>query len=304
VDGISVVINTFNEEKNLPRALASIKDLADEVIVCDMESSDTTVAIAEAAGARVYTHKRAGYVEPARNFAISKATRAWVLLLDADEEIPIKLAEKLKELSDKPTADYYRISRKNIIFGNWIKHTRFWPDYNIRFFKKGYVLWNEVIHSVPITKGKGVDLADKENTAILHYNYNSIDQYLDRMNRYTDIQAKLLIRSKHKFLWKDLIEKPTAEFVSRYFAGEGYKDGLHGLAISLLQAFSETILYMKVWQEEKFLEQSISSEEITMELTKTKKELDWWLTDIAIKSKDTFSSFFLRLLRKLKNKNV
>jgi len=228
VEGISVVINTLNEEENLPRALASIKNLANEVIVCDMESNDATVQIAEKAQAHVYTHKRVGYVEPARNFAISKATREWILLLDADEEVPKKLADKLKEIAVKPTADYYRIPRKNIIFGSWLKHSRFWPDYNIRFFKKGCVSWNEVIHSVPTTQGNGADLADKEETAILHYNYNSIGQYLDRMNRYTGIQAELLIREKHKFLWKDLIEKPTQEFVSRYFAGEGYKDGLHG----------------------------------------------------------------------------
>jgi len=304
VDGISVVINTLNEEKNLPRALASIKSFASEVVVCDMESNDQTVAIAENAGAQVYTHKRTGYVEPARNFAIGKANRTWILLLDADEEIPKKLADKLKDLSHKPTADYYRIARKNIIFGSWIKHTRYWPDYNIRFFKKGFVSWNEVIHSVPTTQGNGADLADKEETAILHYNYNSIGQYLDRMNRYTDIQAELLIREKHKFLWKDLIEKPTQEFVSRYFAGEGYKDGLHGLAISLLQAFSEIILYMKVWQEEKFMEQSITTDEVTIELGKTKKELDWWLTEIGIKSKDFLSSLPLRIMRKLSKKDA
>ena len=304
MEGISVVINTLNEEENLPRALASIKNLANEVIVCDMESNDATVQIAEKAQAHVYTHKRVGYVEPARNFAISKATREWILLLDADEEVPKKLADKLKEIAVKPTADYYRIPRKNIIFGSWLKHSRFWPDYNIRFFKKGCVSWNEVIHSVPTTQGNGADLADKEETAILHYNYNSIGQYLDRMNRYTGIQAELLIREKHKFLWKDLIEKPTQEFVSRYFAGEGYKDGLHGLAISLLQAFSEIILYMKVWQEEKFMEQSITTREVTIELGKTKKELDWWLTEIGIKSKDFLSSLPLRIMRKLSKKDA
>ena len=304
MEGISVVINTLNEEENLPRALASIKNLANEVIVCDMESSDATVQIAEKAGAHVYTHKRVGYVEPARNFAISKATREWILLLDADEEVPKKLADKLKEIAVKPTADYYRIPRKNIIFGSWLKHSRFWPDYNIRFFKKGCVSWNEVIHSVPTTQGNGADLADKEETAILHYNYNSIGQYLDRMNCYTGIQAELLIREKHKFLWKDLIEKPTQEFISRYFAGEGYKDGLHGLAISLLQAFSEIILYMKVWQEEKFMEQSITTQEVTIELGKTKKELDWWLTEIGIKSKDFLSSLPLRIMRKLSKKDA
>src|SRR3989337_4151360 len=95
---ISVVINTLNEEKNLPRAIASIKGLADEIIVVDMQSDDNTKEVAEKLGALVYDHKRTGYVEPARNFAISKASGDWVLVLDADEEVPPKLREKLRLL--------------------------------------------------------------------------------------------------------------------------------------------------------------------------------------------------------------
>lgn len=115
---ISVVINTFNEEKNLPRLLASIKGLADEVVVVDMESSDGTLAIAESSGAKVFSHKPVGYVEPARNFAISKATGDWILILDADEELSRTLSAKLKKISQKPNADYFRIPRKILFLGS------------------------------------------------------------------------------------------------------------------------------------------------------------------------------------------
>lgn len=296
---ISVVINTLNEEKNLPRAIASVKGLAQEIIVCDMDSLDNTKGVAEDLGAVVYNHKPMGYVEPARNYAISKALSKWILILDADEEVGPKLWQKLQVLATKEGTDYYRIPRKNIIFGNWMKHTGWWPDLNIRFFKKGKVTWNEVIHSVPMTQGKGKDLPADEAYAIVHQNYLSIEDYLQRMNRYTTIQAEVLIKSKHKFLWKDLITKPCGEFISRYFALEGYKDGLHGLAASLLQAISEVILYLKVWQSEKFLEQTITEEEITGEYQKVKKEFDWWIIDIAIKSKNIISSFPLVVLRKI-----
>ena len=300
---ISVVINTLNEEKNLPRLLASVKTFADEVVVVDMESSDGTLAIAEKAGAKVFFHKPVGYVEPARNFAVGKATGDWILILDADEELPKSLAAKLKKISLKPNADYFRIPRKNIVFGKWLKHSRWWPDLNIRFFKKGHVSWNEVIHSVPMTQGKGADLPEKEEFSIIHHNYDSIEQYLERMNRYTEIQSQLLIKAKHRFIWKDIITKPLGEFLGRYFAGEGYKDGLHGLAVSLLQAGSELILYLKVWQNEKFLEQTISLPEIDKEMKNSIKEIDWWLTDAKIKTGGFISSTPSKIKRRLLRKN-
>lgn len=301
---VSVVINTLNEEENLPRALSSVKSFADEIVVVDMESDDKTQEIAEKQGARVYEHKRMGYVEPARNYAVKKAKKDWVLVLDADEEVPKSLVRKLKKIVKDPKADYYRLPRKNIIFGKWMQHTKWWPDHNIRFFKKGSVSWNEVIHSVPMTSGKGADLPAKEEYAIVHHNYDTLEQYLARMNRYTSIQAKVLMDKNYKFIWKDLISKPVGEFVDRYFAARGYKDGLHGLALSFLQAFSEAMVYLKVWQEEKFLEQHISLDEATSHLKEAGKDIDWWMTESHIRDKKSLSSLFLRLKRKLSRENV
>ncbi|HTK03368.1 MAG TPA: glycosyltransferase family 2 protein, partial [Alphaproteobacteria bacterium] len=117
---ISVVINTINEEQALPRALASVRNLADEIVVVDMESIDKTVEIAKKLGAKVFTHQKIGYVEPARNFAISNTVGDWILILDADEEVQPNLIKKFKEIVKNPKADYYRVPRKNIIFGRWI----------------------------------------------------------------------------------------------------------------------------------------------------------------------------------------
>lgn len=280
---ISVVINTLNEEKNLPRVLASVKKFADEIVVVDMKSDDKTVDIAKKAGVKVYEYKRTGYVEPARNFAIGKATGEWILILDADEQLPKSLAKKLKEIVKNPSANYYRLPRKNLIFGKWVRHSRWWPDYNIRFFQKEFVSWSEVIHSVPMTQGKGLDLPAKEDLAIIHNNYKSIEQYIERINRYTTLQAKGLVKEGYSFSWRDLIAKPTSEFLSRYFAGEGYKDGLHGLALALLQAFSELTLYLKVWQSEKFKEQEISLEKIVKTMKKQESDLHYWQADTLLK---------------------
>ena len=256
---ISVIVNTWNEEENIKRCLESVKDLASEIIVVDMYSTDKTVAIAKKFGAKIFFHKFTSYVEPARNFALRQTQGDWILIVDADEEISSDLAKILQELITHKEINFYRLPRKNIIFGKWIKHSRWWPDYVIRFFKKGSIRWSEKIHSVPLTRGEGKDLEAKEINAIIHYNYNSINQYLERLNRYAKIQAEELIDSGYKFNWQDILKKPMGEFLSRFFVGESYKDGLHGLVLALLQAFSELIKYLKVWEKEKFIEQDISS---------------------------------------------
>ncbi len=274
---ISVVINTLNNEDEISRAINSVKSLADEIVVCDMESSDNTSTIAKKLGAKVFSHKKENYVELVRNFMVSKATCDWIFILDPDEELQSSLVKKLREITKKPEADYYRIPRKNIIFGKWIKHTNWWPDYNIRFFKKGFVSWNEAIHSVPMTQGKGADLPDKEEYAIIHNNYENISSYLEKMLRYTDAGKDNLLKGGYVFSWKDLIKKPANEFLSRYFEGEGYKDGIHGLALSLLQSFSQLVLYLKVWEKQGFSDKNLEKSEIKNELNKTVSDLRWWL---------------------------
>ena len=295
---ITVVINTLNEEENLPRAIASVKDLASEIVVCDMKSDDKTCEIAKKLGAKVYQHEKTGYVEPARNFAISKAEGEWILVLDADEEISSDLSKKLERISDSVnSSDYYRLPRKNIIFGKWIKHSRWWPDYNIRFFKKGAVLWSEIIHSVPETKGVGADLGPDEENAITHYHYQTIEQYIDRLNRYTGQYARGLLKGGYKFQWHDILKKPMNEFLSRYFQGEGYKDGLHGLALASLQAFSELVVYLKIWQNENFKEQQINIEKSVYEMKQSESDLHFWQSDALLKE---IGGLKYRIKRKLK----
>lgn len=272
---LSVLINVHNEEKNLPRVMASVKGLADEVIVTDLKSTDKTCEVAKKLGAKVYSHKNPTYVEPTRNFSIDKASGDWILILDADEEVSPSLNKKIKELiKDTSDVSYYRLPRKNIIFGKWIQNANWWPDYNIRLFKKGTVSWNEVIHTVPMTVGKGLDLTDTENYAIIHYNYDDIESYFEKMLRYTKAQSKNLIDKNYKFVWTDLVTKPTNEFLSRYFAGQGYKDGVHGLVLSLLQAFSELILYIRLWN---YNEINLEKSEVNQELNKSIHDVKWWM---------------------------
>lgn len=284
------MINTLNEEKNISKALESVK-WADEIIVCDMYSSDKTAEIAKKMGAKVIFHKKLDFVEPARNFAISKAACDWVLVLDPDEQITESLKERLVQIAGKmKEIDYVRVPRKNIIFNKWIKNAGWWPDYNIRFFKKGKVQWTDKIHRPPETQGLGLDLDADEKWAIIHHHYQTISQFIERMNRYTSVEAESMIKGGYQFDWKDLFRKPMEEFLSRFFARHGYKDGLHGLALSLLQALSNLVVYLKTWERSGFKEGTIEIAEIEKETKVAQDTMSYWLKQPSGRS--IFKRFF------------
>lgn len=289
---ISVVINTLNEERNIERAINSVAWAA-EIIICDMYSDDKTVEIAKKLGAKIFFHKREAFVEIARNFAISKALNEWILVLDADEEIPDTLADKLQDIArNMNEIDYVGVPRKNVIFGHFMQHSGWWPDFNIRFFKKGKVKWLNKIHRPPETIGEGLDLPVEEKYAIIHQNYETISRFLTRMDRYTTVQAGELKQEGYRFEWKDLFEKPLGEFLSRYFANYGYKDGLHGLALSFLQAISFIVMYLKVWEIEKFKEQDFNLSELNSQKDKSGRTIDYW-----IKKVKQQGNFFKRIFK-------
>lgn len=273
---ISVVINTLNEEKNIDRAINSVS-WADEILVCDMYSDDNTAVIAKKLGAKIIFHKRLNYVEPARNFAVSKAENEWILVLDPDEEIPDTLEAKLKNIIDKPgVVTHIEIPRKNIIFGKWVKSSMWWPDNNTRFFKQGSVIWGNKIHAKPKTLGQGLTLPPDERWAIIHHHYESIGQFIDRMNRYTSVQARELKEEGYEFDWKDLIKKPLGEFLSRFFANRGFEDGVHGLALGLLQAFSHLVMYLKAWELKGFEKKDLNFNEIVDISKASGTEMEYW----------------------------
>lgn len=294
---ISVVITAIaGEEKYLGQCLSSVKNFADEIVVVDMSGGSEISKVAKKSNARVFKHDFVNYVEPVRNFGIEKATREWLLILDPDEELQDSLSKRLEEVVKNNEADYVRLPRRNIVFGKVLRHSRWWPDYNIRFFKKGKVSWDEIIHAVPMTEGIGIDLPPKDEFAVIHHHYETVEQFVERMNRYTTVQAKLKSKD-YKFSWKDLISKPLLEFLSRFFAGEGYRDGIHGLALSFLQAFSELVVYLKIWGLQGFKDEELDLGSLLHELDASKRELNYWENDALIKVR---GGIFPRIKRKLR----
>jgi len=275
---ISAVINVRNEAENLEKCLRSLRNFADEIIVVDMQSSDGSADIAKKYGAKLFSYRPMKYVEPARNFALSKATGKWVILLDPDEYLGLTLKKELLRISLRSDVDFVKIPRKNIILGKWFHHSNWWPDYIIRFFRRGHVDWNKAIHSQPTTKGNGINLLDSEKLAIRHNNYTTISQFVTRALRYSSVQAEELHKNEYKLKTSDFLLRPVQEFNSRFYAAQGYKDGLHGLAFSILQAFAIALIYIRLWEIEGASEKIISKDSFVSASQEATYEYSYWFT--------------------------
>jgi glycosyltransferase involved in cell wall biosynthesis len=275
---ISVVINVRNEAEHLSKCLKSIKDFANEIIIVDMKSTDNSVTVAKSYGAKVFSYRPMKFVEPARNFALSKATSQWILLLDPDEYLNKTLKKELKKITQRSNVDYVKMPRQNFIFGKWIRHANCWPDYLIRFFKNGAVTWQKEIHSQPVTTGNGITLLDSEKLAIKHNNYENINQFILRAIRYSNIQADELNAKEYKVKVSDFILKPVQEFNSRFFFAEGYKDGIHGLIFCLLQGFAIGLIYAKLWEKQGSQDKQILRESFVSASQEATFEYDHWFS--------------------------
>ncbi|MDP8262628.1 MAG: glycosyltransferase family 2 protein [Candidatus Ancaeobacter aquaticus] len=246
---ISAVINTLNAERSIERTLVSLKDRVEEIVVVDMHSDDATVSVCKKYTDKIYFFDRTGYVEPARNFAIEKASHPYILVIDADEEAPPQLLERLRELTQQDSAcDYVKIPMRTYFLGHSMHNKSMWPDYHIRFFKKGMVSWNNHIHSFPNVTGKELLLEAEDELALKHYFCEKISDFLKRIDGYTDKEAESLLLHNTHFRWQGLLRSPTREFTKRFFKFEGYIDGSYGLIYSLLMACYGFISYAKAFE--------------------------------------------------------
>lgn len=245
---ISAVINTLNEENNIRSCLECLR-WCDEIVIVDMYSEDNTVEIAREFTDKIFFHERIMYFDAARQFAVDKASGDWILLVDADERIPKQLATRLIQIANSNVEfDIYLIPRKNYILGKWIQHTGWYPDYQMRFFKKGYLNFTSDIHNFYRPKGKIHALEAKEGNSIVHFNYLNSEQFIARLNKYTTIESNQLSDKKVPFKIYYLITKPFREFYERFFKAKGYKDGVIGFILSYFMAFYRFLTWVKYWE--------------------------------------------------------
>lgn len=231
--------------------LSSLEKLADEVMVVDIGIDPSLKEeILKMKKVTFVEEEHVEYVELIRERVKNKAKHEYVFFLDADEELSQTLIDELKSVYKK--YDVIKLPRKNMVFGSWVQHSRWWPDYQMRLFKKKTLTWPTKIHQQPEITGSVYELPAEENNAILHHNYDSVDDFVMRMMRYAKIEALEKIEQKKEFHLKEATGNAISEFVSRYFAGEGYKDGMLGFTLGILQLFYSFLVYFYYWEKRKY----------------------------------------------------
>lgn len=249
MSSVSVVINTFNEEAHIARAIESVASWAKEIIIVDMFSHDKTVSIAKDMGARVLMHEPVGYVEPAREFAVASASGPWVLILDADELIPKKLAEVLVGIAQSGCCDACKLPRMNYFFGAPVMHSGWGPDEDrqLRFFKKGCVTFSHIIHSIPqIVEGARLRVLDYASSgAIIHFPYLDFSQFVKKLDSYTNVEAAQMHLSGASSTYFRAVLAMGKEFFLRFIVRQGFRDGWRGFYLSAMMMFYRLLTYAK-----------------------------------------------------------
>lgn len=242
---ISVVIHTYNSEAHLKRVLDSVKNF-DEIVICDMESSDSTIDIARKYNCKIISFPKKNYTcpEPARDFAIHQAKYTWVLVVDSDEIITPELRDYLYNFIDKCNdVNGIRIPRKNFFMGRFM-HGKY-PNYQLRFFKKDSAYWPPFVHTQVQIKGKVTKIPrNKKELAIIHLENDSVSKIIAKANRYTELEIERR-KSQHfgtiSFLWR-----PFYGFFDMYIKHFGFLDGKPGLIYAKLEYVYQILMLGKL----------------------------------------------------------
>lgn len=245
---ISVVINTYNAEQHLRKVLDSVCKF-EEIIICDMESTDATVSIAREYGCKVVTFEKKDYVsaEPARTFAIQSASSEWVFVVDADELVTTELHDYLYsriEEVDCPAGIY--IPRKNFFMGRFMHST--YPDYLLRFFKKEGTEWPPYVHTFPTVKGRTEYIpASKDILAFVHLADNTIYERVYKLNQYTENEVE---KKRHKkYGTGALLYRSFFRFFKSYIMKRGFLDGKEGFIYACLEGFYQFVTVAKMMEQ-------------------------------------------------------
>ena len=245
---IWAVIITFNAESRLRQALSSVS-FAREIVIVDCGSTDRTLEICRESGARIIERQWSGYSEQ-KNSGIGEARGTWILSMDADEELSPLLAREIKALEEPAPYSGYRIPRLNYYFGRALYHGGQYPDLQLRLFRKDLGCFDSrLIHEAvripgPVGRLKG---------DLLHYTYETIQDYFNKFNRYTMLEAQSLAESGKRpstasLAWA-LLARPWLKFIRRYFFKLGFLDGVPGLLAALFTAFTMTVSYARYWEK-------------------------------------------------------
>ncbi len=239
---LTLTVITLNEEKDLPRALASAAGLADDIVVVDSGSTDGTAEIARQVGARVIMHPWTDYSEQ-KNFAAAQAVNDWILSLDADEELSPELQATLRRWkSELPMVAAYSMRRKANYRGRWILHSGWYPDPKVRLYRRERARWVGALHESLEVNGAIEPLTGE----ILHYTLNSFDEHAQRVHHYTTLAARQLFAGGRRRWFLPMLTASPWAFLRTFIFQQGFRDGVRGLQIAAMAAYYVFLKYRKL----------------------------------------------------------
>ena len=243
---LSVIVITYNEEKNIERCLRSVQ-WADEVIVVDSFSTDRTIEIAKSFTNNIIRYAYDGDI-PQRERGFAAAKGDWLLYIDGDEEVSEELKnEILSVINSSQAKEGYYIPRKVSVLGKWIMHGGWYPDYSFRLFRRSvYFAEPAEVHGGFNVKGEKEMLRGE----LYHYTYPTLEEYIRKMNMYTSLQvsSKLRDASLQDVRLTKILFSPISHFLRKFVSQQGYKDGMIGFILAVLGGIYTLALYAKLWE--------------------------------------------------------
>ncbi|MBU0489256.1 MAG: glycosyltransferase family 2 protein [Bacteroidetes bacterium] len=239
---ISAVIITKNEEKNIGRCLTSLRDIADEIIVIDSNSTDKTEEICLSYFAKFIKRDFAGY-SATKNFGNSLAQLPYILSIDADEELSEELRQTLLSMKSSMNADGYTVNRLTNYCGKWIKHCGWYPDTKLRIWKTGIGEWQGSIHEKVVMQQNNIKQLKGD---LLHYSYPTVESHIRQINLFTELMATEMFGKNKKAGLCKILFSPRFKFFKKYILQLGFLDGYQGYVVCKMSAYYNFCKYAKL----------------------------------------------------------
>jgi glycosyltransferase involved in cell wall biosynthesis len=248
---ITACILARNEERRIEDALRSLQGWTDQVLLIDNESEDRTVEIARRYTDEILTAPVAANFDAARNLAIEAATGGWIFYLDADERVPPRLGPVLRRLVREEGEQFEAlvVPFRHYFCGQWMQHSGWWPGYcRPQLLKKGRFRYNERLHSGVRVEGRTCYFpCEDPELAIVHYSYDDLHHYLEKLNRYTDGEAESLLADGKSHAWQAMLAHFVHDWQQYYERGRADLDGMHGFVLAFMSAFYRFASRAKLW---------------------------------------------------------
>jgi glycosyltransferase involved in cell wall biosynthesis len=237
---LTAIILTLDEAANIAACIESLA-WADKIVVFDSYSNDDTVALARAAGAEIRQSEFRNYAQQ-RNAALDAMDTDWVFFVDADERGTESLGAEIRQIiAEQPESGWY-VPRHNFIFGRLTLGAGWFPDYQLRLFRHGRVRYERPVHEIAVVDGA----IGRLQNPLIHHNYADSDHFRAKQNAYVDYDAEVLKKAGIKPKAYTPFAQPLRHFWWRYVTLSGYRDGAHGLRLSLYMAYYEWVKYRKL----------------------------------------------------------